>query len=528
MRISEKDIEALELVFDVPVDFQPWVCDVLALMKHQILTYNALTPSENYHPRYRSIQGNERPKLLVDLLEEDLAYLSLAIPEVSAIQDRVTFVAFRGKSPDVTLWIDRGPADTATIAVSVQFIHFIHSFFSKFHSVLRETRYSGLAESLHEAISVEKWQDDCLFTSIIDDVVDYFYQDHTNSVNEYLFLYEPYDYCECVVAARRFAILHELAHFYLRLNNLANVDGYTEEFMADRLAYEWLLRTQAGTSAEALYRSAEAAMTMQGPLLFFLAYFYYFAGHCWLSDKEDVWSKRKPCYLPHPLKREMALISHLFGHCIFDRFPVLFTCMVGYFQGDVLAYDSSVFLTHRQGRFAPLGMMHDRPARTQVLELLPWAVADAYFALHPFDYTIAIEHARAVAWIGENACRSADGLKALTMSPRVIQYWLRRCRGVERSAYANPRIVFADTVRAGVCPERFSDILESVEKQMEGLTAKPPELSALLKEREEIQAECERLSSEKASLAAADYHKRLESLVVELAKIQEEIDQCNI
>lgn len=55
--------------------------------------------------------------------------------------------------------------------------------------------------------------------------------------------------------------------------------------------------------------------------------------------------------------------------------------------------------------------------------------------------------------------------------------------------------------------------------------AKSPEKQALLKKREEIEAKIEKLKYEKAAISVADYRKQLGVLLLELAKVQEEIDR---
>lgn len=55
--------------------------------------------------------------------------------------------------------------------------------------------------------------------------------------------------------------------------------------------------------------------------------------------------------------------------------------------------------------------------------------------------------------------------------------------------------------------------------------AKAPEKQALLKKREEVEARIERLKYEKAAISVADYRKQLAALLLELAKVQEELDR---
>jgi len=55
--------------------------------------------------------------------------------------------------------------------------------------------------------------------------------------------------------------------------------------------------------------------------------------------------------------------------------------------------------------------------------------------------------------------------------------------------------------------------------------AKSPEKQALLKKREEVEGKIEKLKYEKAALSVADYKKQLGALLLELAKVQEEIDK---
>jgi len=55
--------------------------------------------------------------------------------------------------------------------------------------------------------------------------------------------------------------------------------------------------------------------------------------------------------------------------------------------------------------------------------------------------------------------------------------------------------------------------------------AKSPEKQALLKKREEIEAKIEKLKYEKAAISVSDYRKQLGVLLLELAKVQEEIDR---
>lgn len=55
--------------------------------------------------------------------------------------------------------------------------------------------------------------------------------------------------------------------------------------------------------------------------------------------------------------------------------------------------------------------------------------------------------------------------------------------------------------------------------------ARTPAKQALLKKREEIEGSIEKLKYEKAAMPAAEYRKQLATLLLELARVQEEIDQ---
>ena len=55
--------------------------------------------------------------------------------------------------------------------------------------------------------------------------------------------------------------------------------------------------------------------------------------------------------------------------------------------------------------------------------------------------------------------------------------------------------------------------------------AKSPEKQALLKRREDVEAKIEKLKYEKAAISVADYRKQLGALLLELAKVQEELDR---
>ena len=55
--------------------------------------------------------------------------------------------------------------------------------------------------------------------------------------------------------------------------------------------------------------------------------------------------------------------------------------------------------------------------------------------------------------------------------------------------------------------------------------AKSPEKQAMLKKREEIEGQIEKLKYEKASYPVAEYRKALQALLLELEKVQEEIDK---
>jgi hypothetical protein len=55
--------------------------------------------------------------------------------------------------------------------------------------------------------------------------------------------------------------------------------------------------------------------------------------------------------------------------------------------------------------------------------------------------------------------------------------------------------------------------------------ARTPAKQALLKKREDLEAAVEKLKYEKAAIPAAEYRKQLSALLLELARVQEEIDQ---
>ena len=333
MRIANlEDFTEYEFGSESKVDKALWNCDILSIMKSSVVKYNSWTQT-SIDPSYLKI--SQRLITMEELLREDFLYYCNFIPELNDIREEIQFLQIDKKIPHASVLVHEGKEKYATIGMSKSFLYFLHIFFSKYFTLIQETKTSNLLEEYYSTIKDDKWEDSNLMISIIDDLIDYYSKDRAEMLQKYLYLHEPYDYCDAVIAARHFAMLHEVAHYIIRKND-DQTGEYMEELLADSMAYEWLLSPFLNVDLYE-YQKHALAMYLQGPLLFLLASFLPFAIHEWMDDKIAVFNNKKISYRLNPLKREMALVGRLMKHEVFSRMPKLINCMMGYFTNDVIA-----------------------------------------------------------------------------------------------------------------------------------------------------------------------------------------------
>lgn len=393
------NVRSYELANQVEVSTETWDCDILSVMADKIALYNDWTEAP-VSPHFE--QPKRQYKRLDDLLRTDLQFYAQHVNAVAAVADDIDIVQYKSPLPSASILIDDDHQRRPVIGVSTNFIKYTHVYLSKFSTLSQATRTSNLHESFVALAESETWSDETIYLSVLRDAIEYNTLDYEARIAQFQYLHEPYDYCELNIAIRRFALLHEVAHYVVHRNRerFAIVDAAHEEFISDELAYVWMMRPFLAKDELSETDKYELAMHMQGPMFFFLTQFLPFAIHHWQADKDAVLvKKRKAHYRTHPLRREMNLVAGLCDAPMFERMPKLFECMIGYLQRDVLAYDYRVFLIQRFGSFFHLKLMQDDPELSVALRTISAAVSDAFYAYSAWEEAIVQNQDVTLYWL---------------------------------------------------------------------------------------------------------------------------------
>ena len=203
--------EGFEFAYGVEIHRKPWDCDIISVMADRILKYKEianckLTPDYT-EPRRERLS-------LCDLLRRDLDHFAEKVPEVAALRDRIEIFQFDGSTPDATILLPSAADKRAAIGVSSAFIKFLHLYLSKFLTLQQTYREDNIHDDFLEEVRSEKWNCLPVYLSLIHDAAAYDLLDCDREIESYKYLYQPYEFCDVVIAARQFALLHEIAHYF--------------------------------------------------------------------------------------------------------------------------------------------------------------------------------------------------------------------------------------------------------------------------------------------------------------------------
>ena len=456
-----------EQINDVESSDEVWDCNILSVMSEKISIYNSWTaaPISKYYK-----QPQCKPTQLNSLLQEDLEYYSSYIPEISSILNCIELIQYDSQIPGASVLISSSDTHSATIGVSKNFIKFVHVYMSKFYTLIQKERKSNIHEIFEDEALSDKWRDDNLYISVLDDSRNYHSIDYEKAIKEYHYLYEPYEYCDTVIAIRQFALLHEVAHFYIRLNrekfNPINPDH--EEFIADRLAYDWLLTPYLSKESLCDTDRYELSMHIKAPMYFFVSQFLPFSIHYWEKDKKEVLIQNKRRrYIIHPLRREMNLVANLINSDVFKKMPEALDYMMGYFQCDKLGYEYHVFLRSTFGSFYELKLIEEDPQLSKQLRLLRQSVSDAYYTYNDLDQAITFDHEDGLRWIISNwarrVCEDTNDRNVIMDLDNCCDQVYQRRIGVGRDMYMNEQFLALHNRNFGFRAERGADIIRNRE-----------------------------------------------------------------
>lgn len=390
--------QRIELAIGSQIDKQAWDADIISVMSDQLVKYLDIAggevPDEYLHPVRREIS-------LCELLKEDLHYFSQRVPEVKALADHIEIFQFNGNTPQASVLLAGENGGVSYIGVSTAYIKFIHLFFSKFFTLTEPYREGNIHDDYLDEIKQEKW--DCLsvYLSILNDAAAYGRIDYDKEIKKYKYLYQPYDYCDLVIAARQFGLLHEIAHLYIRQNFEQDyLNNQAEEYFADQIAYSWLVDPFLQKDSLSETERYNLSIRVQAPLYYFVAEFFPFAVHHWDADKIAVLRQReRDFYRIHPLRREMALMSGAKDQPIFSKHKEMAHYLYVYLCKEHIAHDPDTFF---RDKFGPAGLMaftYESDDLYRVMECIQMARADAYHAYSELDGQIAGSHGEAMAWL---------------------------------------------------------------------------------------------------------------------------------
>ncbi|GAB4394065.1 MAG: hypothetical protein Tsb0032_15830 [Kiloniellaceae bacterium] len=390
--------EDFEFTQGVRIHRQAWDCDIVSVMadrleKYQEIANCKLTP-EYSQPRRERLS-------LCDLLRRDLDAFAQHIPEVAALRDRIEVFQFDGNTPDATILLPAETDGQAAIGVSSAFIKFLHLYLSKFMTLQQPHREGNIHDDFLEEVRGEKWACLPVYLSLIKDAATYHRLDYDREIENYRYLYQPYEYCDLVIAARQFALLHEVAHLHIRLTQGPDaLNPHGEEYFADELAYLWLVQPFTAKESLSEEETYDLSMRVQAPFHYFAACNMPFALHHWDADKVAVLrEKKRDYYRLHPLRREMSLFASLRHQPVFERHPVMARYVYGYIEREHIAHDPETFFRHELGPFGLLGLTDDNPDLDRAMKALIISVADAYRTYSQLDHFVAYEHGLTLGWL---------------------------------------------------------------------------------------------------------------------------------
>lgn len=390
--------EKFEFLHGVQIDTTPWNCNINSIMADRILKYNEITECK-LTPEYAD--PTVEKVSLCTLLKRDFEFFAENIADVANLRDQVEIFQYDGNTPDATVLLPARDGETAGIGMSSAFIKFLHLYLSKFLTLLQFHREENIHDDFLEEVNTEKWGCLEVYLSVLNDAVAYDKLNYDDEIQEYLYLYQPYDYCDSVVAARQFALLHELAHLHIKQNfDDDQLNAHNEEMLADRIAYSWLVQHFSDKATLSEEETYDLAMRLQAPFHYFAARNFAFAVHHWDKDKVAVLKNgERDHYMLHPLRREMALFASMRDQSLFHRHPEMVRYLYIYILKEHIAHEPDTFFRHEYGPMGPMYFKQKYPGVQHVMTCLKMSVSDAYHLYSALDWDVAFEHGKTLGWL---------------------------------------------------------------------------------------------------------------------------------
>lgn len=396
--------EDFEFAKGVRVHQDAWDCDIVSVMADRLVKYQEianckLTP-DYLTPRRARIS-------LCTLLRRDLEQFAAHVPEVAALLDRIDIFQFDGATPEATILLPAAADRRAAIGVSSAFIKFLHLYLSKFMTLQQPYREANIHDDFLREVREERWGCLPLYLSLIHDAASYHRLDYDREIAAYKYLYQPYDYCDLVIAARQFGLLHEVAHLHIRLTNGREAfNPHGEEYEADELAYTWLVQPFSNKDSLSEEETYDLSKRVQAPFHYFAACNMPYALHHWDRDKADVLNeKKRDYYALHPLRREMSLFGSLWRQPVFARHPTMARYVYGYIEREHIAHDPLTFFQHELGPGGLPYLTRNDLGLDRAMKCLIVSVADAYRTYCALDEAIAYEHGLSLGWLQQAMVR---------------------------------------------------------------------------------------------------------------------------
>ncbi len=465
----------LKMATNSQIDEEPWESDVISLMADQLEKYKEIAgcelPKKYQYPVRRQLS-------LCELLKEDLEYFSKHVPDVEKLRDNIEIFQFHGNTPRVSVLLPEQEDGIAHIGISTTFMKFVHLYFSKFMTLTQTYREDNIHEDYLEEIKTQKW--DCLsiYLSTLVDAAKYTKLDYESAIEKYRYLYQPYDYCDLIIAARQFGLLHEVAHLHIKKNFCQykyTISPHGEEYLADQIAYEWLVTPYMKKQKLSDSDRYDLSIRIQAPFYYFTAEHFPFSIHHWDSDKVDVLRKKeKDYYRIQPLRREMSLMGGMQNQTIFRKYPDMLHYLYIYISKEHIAHDPDTFFRGEWGPLGMLGFTQQSDELHTIIQSLLMSRADAYHAYSELDYAIALNHGDALAWLqqrlisfyrNENKWNESQTKEAWLEVDRII----KRRMGLMKDYGALDKVLYEHEVLFGEAPIRCYDISKIAWKKRYGI-----------------------------------------------------------
>jgi tetratricopeptide (TPR) repeat protein len=220
-------------LFDGTIVSEIWDCDIRSIFHELIIAHNEYLTTIGDPPE-QGFQGLEaHPTTLAALVCEDMQrihrHVPIAVPPEPILVTEINSNTLSAQLLDIT--VDGG--SMRVIGFHSPLMRYINDFFPKFHIMLSD-RYARCLPQHRHLLERVDYDDDQLLLSLYNNAEILVNPSASKQMNGPRFLGEPYDLCEQIEGARKFAMLHEFGHAWYRDLKTGKPDPTLDSALAKR------------------------------------------------------------------------------------------------------------------------------------------------------------------------------------------------------------------------------------------------------------------------------------------------------